>query len=73
MTDSHFNYLLNNYSGTGVIVERTDGSTLRYFYKNFDSATDGMERAISQIKPLLDKGYYKKAIYVESSKLFKGE
>ncbi len=73
MTDKHLDFLLNNYSGIGVIIEKKDGSILRYFYQNFESPTDGIERARKQIRPLLDKGIYRKVIYVESSKNYKGE
>lgn len=72
MDDTKFNYLLENFSGIGVILEKEDGSIVRYFYQNFESATDGIERAISQIKPYLDFRIYKKVIFVESSKCFKG-
>ena len=73
MTDKYLDFLLNNYSGIGVIIEKKDGCILRCFYQNFESPTDGIERARKQIRPLLDKGIYRKVIYVESSKNYKGE
>ena len=33
MTDKHLDFLLNNYSGIGVIIEKKYGSILRYFYQ----------------------------------------
>lgn len=52
-------------SGIGVECVGPSGNTVYYFYEDFDGPTDGINRAMSQLYPLMDKGKIEKLTFIE--------
>ena len=64
MTDSRFAYLLKTAPGIGVRATTAAGNELLYFYEDFDGPGTGMDRAMSQLYPQLNKGLYTGLVFV---------
>ncbi len=52
-------------SGIGVECIAANGSTVYYFYEDFDGPATGIERAMKQLYPLMDKGKIQKLTFIE--------
>ncbi len=52
-------------SGIGVECVSANGSTVCYFYQDFDGPADGSQRAMKQLYPLMDKGKIQKLTFIE--------
>ena len=52
-------------SGIGVECVSADGSAVCYFYQDFDGPADGIQRAMKQLYPLMDKGKIQKLTFIE--------
>ena len=59
---------LDLYPGIGVIATRPDGTSICYFYEDFDGPATGIRRAMKQLYPLHDKGVYKSLTFIERHK-----
>ena len=65
MTESRFNYLLDSAPGIGVRATTSSGSEVLYFYEDFTDPGDGINRAMSQLYPQMDRGIFTKIVFVE--------
>lgn len=54
-------------TGTGVEVTMANGNTIYYFYENFETESDGIERAMNQLYPLMHKGKITKLVFINKS------
>ncbi len=52
-------------SGIGVECVTADGSEILYFYEDFDGPATGIERAMKQLYPLMNKGKLQKLTFIE--------
>jgi hypothetical protein len=69
MEREHMEYLLRTSPGIGVEVTSNSGNTIYYFYEDFgpnaDFIPDGIDRAMHQLYPLLNKGKIAKVTFIE--------
>lgn len=65
MTRESMNYHLQTMPGIGVITLTAEGNEICYFYEDFDGSASGIQRAMSQLYPLQDKGKIKRICFVE--------
>lgn len=68
MTREELNAKFNrkDISGTGVEVTYPDGCVVYYFYENFETDSDGIERAMNQLYPLLFSGKCSKLVFINN-------
>ena len=57
----------NDISGTGVEVTTANGNKIYYFYENFETESDGIERAMNHLYPQLNKGIIEKVAFISKS------
>lgn len=67
MTCEHMQHLLSRFNGVGVITSDSKGDEICYFYEDFGSDTDGINRAMKQLYQLVEKGKLHKVTFVENS------
>ncbi len=56
MEREHMEHLLHTAPGIGVEVTTKSGSIVYYFYEDFNGPADGINRAMKQLYPQMDKG-----------------
>ncbi len=52
-------------SGIGVECIAANGSTVYYFYEDFDGPATGIQRAMKQLYPPMHKGKIQKLTFIE--------
>lgn len=67
MTEKHMRHLLNTTPGIGVEVKTSEGFTVYYFYEDFDGPATGIQRAMKQLYPQLDRGSLARVTFIASA------
>lgn len=65
MTQERFSYLLNTTPGIGVKVTTASGFEVLYFYEDFDGPASGIDRAMAQLYPQLNRGALTGIVFIE--------
>ena len=68
MTRDELNAKFNrkDITGAGVEVTYPDGNVIYYFYENFETDSDGIDRAMNQLYPLLFSGKCLKLVFINN-------
>lgn len=64
MTKERFQHLLDTVPGIGVSVVVSGGIQDYFFYEDFDGPGSGIQRAMKQIYPSVDKGYFESVTFI---------
>jgi hypothetical protein len=67
MTEKHMQHLLDTVPGIGVEVKTAEGFTVHYFYEDFDGPATGIQRAMQQLYPRLNKGLLTAVKFIENT------
>lgn len=67
MTQERFSHLLDTTPGIGVKVTTASGFEVLYFYEDFDGPATGIDRAMKQLYPQLNKGIFTSLVFVEGN------
>lgn len=65
MTKERFSHLLDTTPGIGVKATTSEGYEVLYFYEDFDGPATGIDRAMKQLYPQMNKGILKSLVFVE--------
>lgn len=65
MTEKHMQHLLDTTPGIGVEVKTAEGFIVYYFYEDFDGPATGIQRAMTQLYPQLDRGILTRVKFIE--------
>lgn len=65
MEREHMEHLLRTAPGIGVEATTKSGSTVYYFYEDFDGPADGIRRAMRQLYPQMDRGNLTSLKFIE--------
>jgi hypothetical protein len=67
MTEKHMRHLLDTTPGIGVEVKTSEGFIQYYFYEDFDGPATGIQRAMQQLYPRLNKGLLTAVKFIENT------
>lgn len=65
MSIEQFNHLLKTTPGIGVKVTTANGELFRYFYKDNGEPAGGIQRAMTELYPLMNQGIISGLVFVE--------
>lgn len=67
MTEKRMRHLLDTTPGIGVEVKTSEGFIQHYFYEDFDGPATGIQRAMRQLYPQLNKGHLTAVKFIENA------
>lgn len=68
MTWERMDQLLKTRPGTGVRATTAAGNVLHFFYEDFNEPGEGINRAMKQLYPQMNKGIYTELIFIDQYK-----